>query len=175
MEAIKGFISALGSQMCWPKYAQPVIYQFRLSSFLQVIDKRTAVPTSSFMSGVSAANVWSKHRSVFNAHELAAASSLSFSQAAGLIYSPQQSGPWLHDSGLSNLLDPEFSEYLQKTAKKVARETVTTSQTSSRLSSPIHYVCGIAGGALAFILSSFPLTSSTACFLIISLILLTER
>lgn len=76
MKTIKGFISALDSQMCWPKYAEPVIYQFGLSSYFQVIDKHTAVPTSSLMSCVCSANGWGKDHSVLSGHKLGA-----FSQA----------------------------------------------------------------------------------------------
>lgn len=49
MKTIKVFISALDSQICWPKCAQPVIYHFSLSTRFQVIDEYTAVLTSSFI------------------------------------------------------------------------------------------------------------------------------
>lgn len=57
MKTIKVFISALDSQICWPKCAQPVIYHFSLSTRLQVIDEYTAVLTSSFIGCVYSTNV----------------------------------------------------------------------------------------------------------------------
>lgn len=57
MKTIKRFISVLDSQICWPKYAQPVIHHFSLSSRFQVIDEYTAVPTSSFIGWIYSTNI----------------------------------------------------------------------------------------------------------------------
>lgn len=90
------------------------------------------------MSGVSSANVWTKiilSLMFMNLLLQAVCHSLrlqDWSTDLSSLVPGCMAVDWVIYWILSSL------EYLQKAAKRVARETVTTSQTSSRLSSPIH-------------------------------------
>lgn len=118
MKTIKGFISSLDSQMCWPKYAEPVIYQFGLSSYFQAIEKHTAVPTSSLMSCVCSANDWGKDHSVLSAHKLATFSQAPWSVTlSGLIPDSMAVIHWILSSEYLEMQLEEQPESLSQPAK----------------------------------------------------------